>query len=99
MLANNLNKIASNFSGTPQEFIGPSASFVCFIRERSTEMAINGHKGMAFSMNDSQWSLDQVKSSLNLLRADGFDTKIISKIHKLDGGEEGIEFIVNVEWK
>lgn len=99
MLAETLNTISSHFTGTKQEFNGPSASFLFFVRERTTEMAINGYKGMAFSMNDSQWSLDVVKSSLDYIKKDGFDAKIVAKNHQLENGDEGIEFLVTIEWK
>lgn len=62
-------------------------------------MAINGHKGMAFSMSYSPWSLDVVKSSLDCLQQDGFNTKIVHEIRKSDSGEEGIEVIITIEWK
>jgi hypothetical protein len=99
MLADNLRKIASNFSGTPQDFNDVSLSFITFIRERAFQMAVNGHKGMGFSMNYCWWSLDVVKASLPLLNTDGFETRIIPQTTKLQNGEEAIEFIITVEWK
>lgn len=93
MLAEELRKLASNFSGTPREFTGPSDSFISFIKERATRLAINGHMGMAFRL-PTEWSLEEISSSLPTLRQYGFDANIVPE----DDGEF-VGFIVTIEWK